>query len=282
MKIARCFRDGSRYWAVIDSERNLATPLSGAIEAWTAAWCRGDIEAHLDRAHRHALSEARLLAPVDPTAKVLCFGMNYRSHLEAFGKTMPDRPVAYLKAQTAVIAHDDPLVRPRLTNQLDYEIELVVVMARAVEPGEAQSAAVLGYTIGNDVSARDLANGPRGLDLFSVKSLNGTCGIGPWIVTSDEIAAPPDVLMELRVNGEVRQHERTGNMHWGFDFLLTYIDERTRLLPGDLVFTGTPAGVGLEDKRFLQPGDVIEAEIENIGVLRNTVAEPRGATIAQA
>jgi 2-keto-4-pentenoate hydratase/2-oxohepta-3-ene-1,7-dioic acid hydratase in catechol pathway len=271
MKLARCLIDAVARWVVVDLERDLATPIVAPFEKWTAAWGAGELQRHLDHDARMALSTVTLLAPVEPTAKIICIGLNYRSHVEAFGATMPQSPVAYIKAQTAVIAHEQPLVYPQLTKKLDFEIELVAIMAGPLPADRPHHAAILGYTIGNDVTARDLQQGPRGADLYSSKSLNGTCGIGPWIVTVDEIQVPPDLDMELRVNGKVRQTDRTTSMEWKIDELLAYVDVRTRLLPGDLMFTGTPAGVALEDGRFLQPGDVIEAEIERIGVLRNRV-----------
>lgn len=280
MKIARCAAEAGPFWAVVDPDQDIATPLNGPLETWAPSLSRGEAGSFLDTAGRTALSGLRLLPPVEPAAKIVCVGMNYKSHLEVLGKEMPDRPVAYLKAQTAIIAHEAPLHRPPITNKLDYEIELVAVMARRITPGEAPHGAILGYTIGNDVSARDLAQGPRGLDLYSVKSLNGTAGVGPWITTVDEIPYPPDVAMQLRVNGEIRQDDRTSSMHWGVDHLLDYANQRTWLLPGDLVWTGTTSGVALETQRFLQPGDVIEAEIEKIGLLRNTVHAPREGVFA--
>lgn len=273
MKLARLQQEADPYWAIVEEES--ALPLEGGIAQWGTAAMAGEIPAeYLRPARRHTLHDARLLAPLEATAKIICFGLNYRSHLDAFGKTMPDRQLAYLKAPTAVIAHENPLRRPRITHKLDYEIELVGVVARDAQGDDDIENLILGYTIGNDVSARDLVDGPRGVDLYSVKSLNGTCAIGPWIITSDEIPSPPDLAMQLRVNGETRQSARTSSMEWKIDALLAYANERTRLLAGDLIFTGTPAGVGLEDGRFLEPGDAIEAEIESIGVLRNRVEDP--------
>jgi 2-keto-4-pentenoate hydratase/2-oxohepta-3-ene-1,7-dioic acid hydratase in catechol pathway len=271
MKFARCLIDGQALWVAVDPQHDRATPVEGAFEKLASAWFRGEVDGVLAKEH-HKLSQLQLLAPVEPTAKIVCIGLNYRSHVEAFGRPMPDAPMAFLKAMTAVIPQDGALIYPTLTKELDYEIELVGVVGREIRSGERPSAALFGYTIGNDVSARDLQrSGPRGPDLYSGKSLNDTCGIGPWIVTADEISAPPDLAMELRVNGEVRQKDRTSKMEWDIDFLLSYVNARSRLLPGDLLFTGTPAGVALEDGRFLKPGDVIEVEIENIGVLRNRV-----------
>ena len=275
MKIARLEWKGAPLWAVIDPPKNTAVALNGGARDWGPDCARGDASRHLDRSRSFALSDAKLLAPVEPTAKIVCIGLNYRKHVEAFGKTMPDAPMAFLKAMTAIIAPDQPLVKSKLTTMLDYEIELTAVIAQPMKPGRPVQESLLGYTIANDASARDLQRaGPRGADLYSGKSLNDMSGIGPWIVTADEIAYPPDLAMKLTVNGETRQNDRSGTMEWNLDALLPFVNDRTRLLPGDLVLTGTPAGVALEDNRFLEPGDEIELEIERIGKLRHRVVAP--------
>lgn len=266
MKVARYELSGVSAWGIVEGDA--VTPLTVPYSVWMT---HGDVAEHGDSAGKLALSQVRLLAPVERASKVVCVGLNYRSHVEAVGSTMPDAPVAFIKAPTAVIAHEQPIRYPPLATELDFEIELVVVMGRAPKQGERPSAAIFGYTIGNDVTARNLTKGPRGADLYSAKSQDDTCGIGPWIVTVDEIGLDPDLLMELKVNGERRQYDRTSTMEWDIDTLIAYVHARTRIEPGDLVFTGTPAGVALEDKRFLKVGDIVECEIEKIGVLRNQV-----------
>jgi 2-keto-4-pentenoate hydratase/2-oxohepta-3-ene-1,7-dioic acid hydratase in catechol pathway len=200
--------------------------------------------------------------------------VNYRSHVEPLGASLPNGPVAFLKAQTAVIGHGAEIRYPPLTTKLDYEIELVCVFGapRLIDHASGTTS-LLGYTVGNDVTARDLQHGELGVDLYSSKSLDDTCPIGPWITTRDEIADPVDLDMTLTVNGEVRQHERTSAMHWSVDELLRFANQRTRLVCGDLLFTGTPGGVALEHGRFLASGDVVEAAIEGIGTLRNGVGK---------
>lgn len=282
MKLVRGVVAGAARWAIADLEENLVAPLEPPLPEW-AEVCRsgGDLWRLTDSSKRQPLSDTRLLAPVERASKVVCAGLNYRKHVEAFpNAVMPDVPIAFVKAPTAIIAHEDPIRYPKLATQLDFEIELVAVMARAPREGERPSDAILGYTIGNDVTARNLTKGPRGSDLYSAKSLDDTCGVGPWVVTFDEIGADPDLLMELRVNGEVRQHDRTGAMEWDIDTLIRYVHDRSRIEPGDLIFTGTPAGVGLEDGRFLKDGDVVECEIEKIGSLRNQVQGHPGAAQA--
>ncbi len=272
MKLIRGLLGGTPRWAIADLETGTATPLAVGLPEFAAAFNRGeDVGRLADSNGRVKLADVTLLAPVERTSKVVCAGLNYRKHVEAVGSTMPDVPIAFLKAPTAWIGHEDPIRYPPLTEKLDFEIELVVAMARAPEPGERPSDAILGYTIGNDVTARDLTKGPRGADLYSAKCQDDTCGIGPWIVTVDEIGHDPNLLMELRVNGEVRQHDWTGTMEYDIDTLISYIHARTRIEPGDLIFTGTPAGVALEDGRWLLDGHVVECEIEKIGLLRNVV-----------
>lgn len=276
MKLARFEMGEDSCWGIVDVEHDAIRPFTISLAEWTAAWFDGiDLNSLTDPAAAQPLSSTRLLAPVDRCSKTICMGLNYRKHVEAFGNPMPDVPVAFIKAPTAIIGHDDPMRYPPLTQKLDYEIELVIMIGRPLTEGMRPMDAAIGYTIGNDASARDLAKGPRGADLYSAKSQDDCTGIGPWVVTIDEIGKEPDLLMELRVNGEVRQHDRTNTMEWNVDEVLTYINARTRLEPGDLVFTGTPAGVALEDGRFLVDGDVVECEIERIGLLRNTV---RGAS----
>ncbi|WP_300395485.1 fumarylacetoacetate hydrolase family protein [Henriciella sp.] len=275
MKIARIHADGKTGWARIDEDAQTAALLNCELEDIFAA-IKGKGVRTLALSAPKPLAGVTLLAPVNPCAKIVCVGLNYRSHVEAFGREMPDSPVAFLKAQSAVIPHDADLVMPVLTQKLDYEIELVAVMGDAPKPGACPADSIIGYTIGNDASARDLQHGPRGVDLYSSKSLDGTCGIGPWIVTVDEIGTAPDLAMELRVNGQIRQSDRTGSMEWSVSELLAYVQARSSLKPGDLVFTGTPAGVALESGVFLQSGDVVECQIESIGCLRNRITAPKG------
>jgi 2-keto-4-pentenoate hydratase/2-oxohepta-3-ene-1,7-dioic acid hydratase in catechol pathway len=149
-----------------------------------------------------------------------------------------------------------------------------MVIGAPVSRGESVVDQILGYCVGNDVSARDLQFGGSvtGMDMFSAKGLDDTSGIGPWITTRDEFGdGHPDLELTLTVDGEVRQRDRTSSMVWGCAELVEYVAARSRLAPGDVVFTGTPAGVGHEDGRYLQRGQVVEATIEGLGTLRNRV-----------
>jgi 2-keto-4-pentenoate hydratase/2-oxohepta-3-ene-1,7-dioic acid hydratase in catechol pathway len=255
------------FWGLIDSVAQTVRRLAGEIDSWAAIAAADDHRNLPLNGEPEPLSGLKLLSPVDPTARVFGVGANYQSHLRRLGITdFPAHPVAFMKPNSAIIAPEELIRYPSTTTQLDYEAELVVVM------GGGLSAPLLGFTIGNDVSARD-AKSLLGIDLFSMKSLDATSPIGPWIVTPAELGATeePHLDIALRVNGEHRQHDNTVQMVWSVPELLGYINERVELRCGEVVFTGTTAGVGQEDGRFLQPGDVVEAEIEGIGRLRNIV-----------
>lgn len=228
-----------------------------------------------------ALEDVRLLPPITATSTIVGVGMNYWTHLEKLGVTeRPPSTVGFLKPRVAIIGHGDELANPAITDQLDFEVELVAVMARPVATADGHlTDAVLGYTVGNDVSARDAPSPLGGLDLFTMKALTGATPVGPWITTKDEFGGSGqiDVGISLRVNGEERQHDRTTKMIWSLDECLDYVVARVALDAGDIVFTGTTDGVGMEDGRFLKEGDVVEAEIDGIGVLRNTVGAKRAA-----
>ena len=211
---------------------------------------------------------------------MVCVGINYRAHVIesalARGRepTMPEHPVFFTKAVTAV---NDPLgefpLDPRVTAQLDYEGELVFVIGRTGKniAHENALAHVFGYTIANDISARDLQNQHQ--QFFKGKSLDKSCPLGPCIVTADEIPDPAGLHVRTRVNGELRQDSSTGDMIFDIPALIEALSLGTTIEAGMLVLTGTPHGVGMgfTPPKYLQPGDVIEVEIDPIGVLRTTV-----------
>jgi 2-keto-4-pentenoate hydratase/2-oxohepta-3-ene-1,7-dioic acid hydratase in catechol pathway len=217
-----------------------------------------------------------LLPPVEPSNRVVVAGANYSKHLKEFGLEPPSQPVAFLKAYGALIGARDPIRFPPLTEKLDHEVELVAVIGAEVDLNDPL-ACVLGYTVGNDVSARDLQlSGPKGIgmDLFAAKSQDRSTGLGPWIVTRDEFpAGQPQLRMTLRVNDEVRQDGHTGDMTWTVGQLIHFVQQRSSFACGDVLFTGSPAGVGMATGKYLKAGDVVEATVEGIGSLRNQVSE---------
>ncbi|HKW20588.1 MAG TPA: fumarylacetoacetate hydrolase family protein, partial [Ktedonobacterales bacterium] len=226
------------------------------------------------------LTSVELLAPIPrPRKNVFCVGRNYAEHaaesLRAIGQEvkLPLSPNIFTKAVTAVTGpYSNIPFDASVSERIDWEVELAVI----VGPGGRRIARdvgmkhVWGYTVLNDVSARDIQNRP-GVQWFLGKSLDGSCPMGPWIVTADELPDPTDVRLRLLVNGVVKQEDTTAHMLFDIPALLAEISHGTTLEPGDIIATGTPAGVGFArtPPEFLRPGDVMESVIEGIGALRN-------------
>jgi len=286
MKIARIQdREGKRCWAALDDDATSLRRISVPFAEWAPILHeRGP--AALGLASRvEALSEVRLLAPVDEQARIFGVGLNYLSHLTRLGRTKPPpHTIGYIKPQSAIVGPGDKIAYPVVTSQLDFEIELVAVVARALGEEIQASACLLGYTIGNDISARDAGKKLGVLDVFTQKALDRTAPLGPWITTLDEFGGPgqPQLDMILRINGEIRQRDNTRSMLFPIDEILNFVDARISLRTGDLIFTGSTAGVGLEDGRFLQPGDLLEGYIERIGLLSNRIDEKRSLSPARS
>lgn len=219
------------------------------------------------------LTDAHLLAPVSPT-KVVCVGLNYRNHIAEMGHDMPREPVIFFKPSTAVIGPSQPIALPDGVGRIDYEGELGVVIGRRTHRATRQQAAanVLGLCCGNDVTARDLQKADG--QWTRAKGFDGFCPLGPWVATGVE---PDDLLLETFVNGELKQQARTSDMLFHPYDLVSFISNVMTLVPGDVVLTGTPGGIGP-----LVPGDDVEVRIEAVGSLRNPVTDAAGtATEAQ-
>ena len=211
------------------------------------------------------LSEVQLRAPVAPS-KIVCVGRNYREHAAELGNKMPDEPLLFLKAPSAIIAHEECIELPRDSQQVEHEGELGVVIgrtARKLDEAENPLDYVLGYTCVNDVTARDLQR--KDVQFTRGKSFDTFCPVGPFIV--DQLD-PLNLIVTTRVNGTTKQHGCTEDMAFSVPFLIRYIANVMTLFPGDLIATGTPAGVSA-----MKDGDVVEVEIEGIGVLRNLVCD---------
>lgn len=209
------------------------------------------------------VEEVKLLAPVKPS-KIVCVGRNYREHAAELGNRMPDEPLLFLKAPSAIVASGDEIELPSASQQVEHEGELGVVIGRVahkLSPGEDPLSYVFGYTCVNDVTARDLQR--KDVQFTRGKSFDTFCPVGPWIETEID---PGQVAVETRLNGEVKQKGNTSDMAFPVAFLISYISEIMTLYPGDLIATGTPAGVSR-----MKTGDTVEVEVAGIGVLRNHV-----------
>jgi 2-keto-4-pentenoate hydratase/2-oxohepta-3-ene-1,7-dioic acid hydratase in catechol pathway len=201
--------------------------------------------------------------------------LNYADHARETGKEPPPEPVLFSKFATAVSAHGRPIVLPRVSQEVDYEAELVVVIGRGGRhiPRERAFEHVAGYAVGHDVSARDWQQRKPGGQWLLGKSFDTFAPFGPELVTADEVGDISNLRIQLRLNGKTMQDSTTAQLIFGVDALIAYISQVCTLTPGDVIFTGTPPGVGAARKPpvFLRPGDVVEVEIERVGLLRNPV-----------
>ena len=219
------------------------------------------------------LKEVKLLAPL-ASVNILCLGRNYRAHAEEGGDGVPQQPLLFLKATSAVIGPEEPIVLPAVApDQVDYEAELAVVIGRAARHVREADAldCVLGYTCANDVTARDCQ--AREGQWARAKSFETFGPLGPWIETKLD---PANLRVQGRLNGKTMQDANTSLLIFNVRYLISYLSRGMTLLPGTVLLTGTPAGCGFARKPpvWLKPGDVYEVEVAGIGVLRNPVARP--------
>jgi 2-keto-4-pentenoate hydratase/2-oxohepta-3-ene-1,7-dioic acid hydratase in catechol pathway len=223
----------------------------------------GELFGHYRRQEaRIPVKEVRLVAPAVPS-KIICVGRNYVEHAKELGNDVPKVPLIFMKPPSAIISHGETIILPAQSQQVEHEAELVVVVGKRGRhiPAEEAKTFILGYTVGNDITARDLQKidgqwtRAKGFDTF--------CSFGPWIDTDFD---PSDAVVTCRVNGQMRQLASTRDMVFNVATLVAYITSVMTLEPGDLIFTGTPAGVG-----ELKNGDQVEVEIEGLGALKNPV-----------
>ena len=286
MKLITYRQNGAEHVGALTADGGGVLPLpvpdmNTLIETMTLTDLRSAVAA-AERGSALVLSDVELLAPIPrPRQDVLCLGMNYLAHAEEAARYSADafrkeRPVAvYFSKRVSEAGKPDGVI-PRhagLTDRLDYEAELAVVLGRTARNVKAADAAdcIFGYTVLNDVSARDLQTGHK--QWYFGKSLDGATPMGPVLVTADEIAYPPALEITCRVNGELRQQSNTSLLITSIGQILEELTAGMTLLPGTIIATGTPAGVGMgfDPPKFLQSGDVVECAIEGIGTLRSTV-----------
>jgi 2-keto-4-pentenoate hydratase/2-oxohepta-3-ene-1,7-dioic acid hydratase in catechol pathway len=249
MKLVRyAYRGGTAFGAL---EEDRVTPLGGNLMPAGIAPIK--------------LEDVDLLAPATPS-KIVAIGLNYADHAAEANRELPKEPTLFIKPSTAVIGPGDAIIYPPQTSNLHYEGELAIVIGKLAKnvPMEQARNYVLGYTCANDVTARDLQR--RDGQFTRGKGFDTFAPLGPWIVTDLD---PSNLEIQTRLNGAVRQSSRTSKLIFNCDYLISFISAVMTLLPGDVISTGTAAGVGP-----MQAGDVVEVEIERIGCLRNTIAAP--------
>jgi 2-keto-4-pentenoate hydratase/2-oxohepta-3-ene-1,7-dioic acid hydratase in catechol pathway len=215
--------------------------------------------------------DIRYDVPISRPQKIICLGRNYKKHAEELGNVVPEEPIIFSKLPSSLLAHKRPIILPKDIGRVDHEIELAVVIGKAgyrIGEGRAMDY-IAGYTIANDVTAREMQaeHIEKKRPWTMSKSMDTFCPMGPYLVPRDAIADPHALDLELRVNGEIRQKASTCSMIFKIPKLISFISKYITLTPGDIICTGTPEGI-----LPIQAGDVIEAEVENLGVLQNRVA----------
>ena len=211
---------------------------------------------------QHKLEDVRLLAPIIPRSKVIGIGRNYADHIQEMGNETPAAPLMFLKPNTSVIGPNEPLVLPEFSDEVSYEAELCVIIGRICKdvPVERVDEVIFGYTCGNDLTARDAQRTDN--QWARAKGFDGSAPLGPWIETELDTE---DLAIRGRLDGELKQDGNTSQMIWGVKELVSYASQAFTLLPGDVIMTGTPSGVGT-----IESGQRYEVEIEGIGTLANT------------
>ncbi|WP_433335871.1 fumarylacetoacetate hydrolase family protein [Spirillospora sp. CA-294931] len=278
MKLVRVGPEGGERPAVLADD---GTPLdlSGITSDIDGAFLAdglGRARRALEAGDLPALAAGRVGPPLARPGKIVCIGLNFRDHAEETGAEPPAEPVVFMKAPNTVVGPDDGVRIPRDSVKTDYEVELAVVLggrARYLESPEAARELIAGYAISNDVSEREFQL-ERGGTWDKGKSCETFNPFGPWLVTAEEVSDPQDLSLRLWVNGELRQDGTTKNMIFGVDHLVWYLSRFMVLEPGDVINTGTPAGVALgrPGEPYLRPGDVVEVEIDGLGRQRQVVS----------
>lgn len=268
--------DGVDAWLPLDSDAGWP----GSMKTLIADWQLWDAKLRqlVDSANTKSctLDSMSLLPPVGDPEKIICIGKNYADHAIEMGGQPPEIPIVFSKFASTLVGHQANVELPSISNQVDFEAELVVVIGK---PGKNINRAdsfshVFGYCCGNDISARDWQKGRPGGQWLLGKTFDTFAPLGPVIVTADEIDDPHQLDIALRLNGETMQNSNTRNFLFPIDVLIEHVSKFVTLVPGDLIFTGTPEGVGAGRKPplFLKSGDQLEVEIEGLGVLKNNVA----------
>ncbi len=224
-------------------------------------------------------SDAKFHSPIYNPMKIICVGLNYRDHAEESGAKIPSEPILFSKYPTSLCGHEEEINLPSVSDKVDYEAALVIVIGKEGRHISKESAMdhVAGYAVGHDVSARDWQLKKEGKQWMVGKTFDTFAPIGPELVMRDEVPNPHELAIRLRLNGETMQDSSTNQMIFSVEEIVEYLSKVFTLSAGDLIFTGTPPGVGFARKPpvFLKDGDVTEVEIERLGVLRNSVRQEK-------
>jgi 2-keto-4-pentenoate hydratase/2-oxohepta-3-ene-1,7-dioic acid hydratase in catechol pathway len=259
------------------TEPSLPSSMRGLLTAGSAAMQRVALLAKREAAVRHPLKSVTFLPPVPDPDKIICIGLNYRDHAEETGAPIPRDPVLFSKFSTALIGPEGRIVLPPVSKKVDYEAELVIVVGKKGRfiPRESAMDYVAGYAVGHDVSARDWQLEKDGKQWLAGKTFDTFAPCGPYLVTADDVPDPHNLGIRLRLNGQTMQDSNTQQMIFRTEELISYVSQVVTLVPGDLIYTGTPPGVGIarEPKVWLKDGDVVEVEIDGLGLLRNSVVQ---------
>lgn len=265
-------------WGVVEGEQvlDVGARLSSTfptIAAMLAADGLAEVRIATAASAQLELASLKLLPPIPEPKKVICVGVNYAAHREEMGRAEFPHPTLFTRFDSTLVGHQQPLVKPRVSGELDYEGELAVVIGRRGRhiPKSEALAHVAGYACFNDATARDWQR--HSSQFTAGKNFPATGAFGPWLVTSDELGDPSLLTLVTRVNGRELQRSTTDLLIFDVPQLIAYISTFTELVPGDVISTGTPSGVGAKRKPpvFLEAGDVVEVEISNVGCLRNGV-----------
>jgi 2-keto-4-pentenoate hydratase/2-oxohepta-3-ene-1,7-dioic acid hydratase in catechol pathway len=243
----------------------------------------GDIVKKAPASARKPLAEITYALPVARPGKIICLGLNYLEHVKEGSQrdNIPKFPTIFMRGLTSMVPHNQPIIRPQVSETLDYEAELILVVGKRAKHLTAANATscIAGYSCGNEGSVREFQRKTTQWDMG--KNFDRTGGFGPWLVTADELPdAAKGLKIESRLNGQVMQKDNTDNMMFPVVEMLVYITEGMTLEPGDVIFTGTPSGVGHARKPnpvWMKNGDTIEVEIERVGILRNPIANEKAA-----
>jgi len=276
MKLVSYMKDGRDSFGVVKGDRIVDLADAAGVASLRDAIAAGSLlkiaKAARDGGADTNLSDVTLLPPIPCPDKVICIGLNYHDHAVEAGLKLPEYPMVFTRFTNTLVAHGAPLVRPRMSGDFDYEGELAIVIGKGGREIGRHDALdhVFGYSCFNDGSLRDVQ---QKHSLAAGKNFISTGGFGPWIATADNIPDPSQLVLTTRLNGVQVQHKRVDNMIFDISAIIAYVSTWTELVPGDVIASGTPEGVGFARKPplWLKPGDTIDVEISGVGLLRNPI-----------